>query len=759
MKRSVLAVAVLSTLVAMSATVHAAQDMSDRFIVRMKPALQQAAASRNEQVQQALRAATRAGIAVTHWRRMGLGAEVIRLSRPVPVAQARQLARRIGLQEGVEWAVVSQRRHIAAAPNDPEFSSKYTLQELTASQGSTAAAQIIADFGLVPHLWYLDPVQPTGDLKTLAMSINWMPAWERTAGFSDRNYRSVVAVIDTGIVAHGDLDSSRVLAGYDFIHDSPTARDGNGRDANPRDEGDWNSSTECESSDSSWHGTFVAGIVGATANNGVALAGINPQAAILPIRTLGKCGGYDEDIIDGALWAGGLTIQNPGFGLPAVNASPAQVVNFSLGGPGSCDSAYQSMVNQLNASGVVVVAAAGNARENVAGFAPANCDGIIAVASNSRAGALADYSNFGSEVTISAPGGGTTFMVTSTSNAGKTAAGADNVDQERGTSFSAPMVAAAASLVKALNVTLTSDQVRRVLQQSASAFPADIDCNVTVCGSGVLNIDNALQLADSGLLASRSLLRFSAGLGTTVSQQTFTLNNGGGTLTLGVPRITSLSSAADDFTFSHNCPLSLAPAGSCQVTVNFVPTAAGGRYAVLELPVAGSTLRVALYGVSGGVVLTADPAGGLSFSGTAGLVSASRLASFTNSSAQGLSFGGSAINLPSEFMIDAIRCDGVAVSGISDCLLPPGTVLELDVVFAPGVVGSTSGNLTLKPAEGSPVSIELQGSATAGGGGGGGIGGGGGGGGCSVAAGQRDIALLLLPLLFLVRRRRSSVSA
>lgn len=757
MKRSLLAVAVLSTFLAMAAPAQAAQEMSDRFIVRMKPALQQVAADRREQVQQALRAAARAGVAVTHWRRMGLGAEVIRLSRPVPVAQARRLAQRIGLQEGVEWAVVSQRRHIAAAPNDPEFSSKYTLQELTASQGSTAAAQIIADFGLVPHLWYLDPVQPTGDLKTLAMSVNWMPAWERTAGFSDRNYRSVVAVIDTGIVAHGDLDSSRVLAGYDFIHDSPTARDGSGRDANPRDEGDWNTSSECEDSDSSWHGTFVAGIIGATANNGVALAGINPQAAILPIRTLGKCGGYDEDIIDGALWAGGLSVQNPGLGLPAANANPAQVVNFSLGGPGICDSAYQSMVNQLNASGVVVVAAAGNSRENVASFAPANCDGVIAVASNSRAGALADYSNFGSDVAISAPGGGTTFMVTSTSNAGKTVAGADSVDQERGTSFSAPMVAAAASLVKSFNAALTPDQVLRVLQQSASAFPPNIDCNVTICGVGVLNIDNAAQLAGSGLLASRSLLRFSAGLGATVSQHSFTLNNGSGsTLTLGVPGITSTSSAASDFTFSHNCPLSLAPAASCQVTVNFAPTAAGGRYAVLELPAAGSILRVALYGINGGPVLTADPAGGLSFSGTAGRVTASKRASFTNSSAQGLSFGSSAINLPSEFMVDAIRCDGVPVSRISDCLLPPGMLLELDVVFAPGVTGSTSGNLTVKPAEGSLASIALQGSATASGS----IGGSeGGGGGCSVAAGQRDVALLLLPLLFLLRRRRSSACA
>lgn len=752
MKRCLLAMTILCSAVAWSRPLSATQETTDRFMVRMRPSILAASVGRQAQVQRALKAAASAGVTLTHWRRMGLGAEVLKLAHPVSLAEARKLAERMQLQAGVDWAVPSQRRFAAAKPNDPEFSRNYTLDELTASRGAADAAQILADFGLIGHLWYLDPVQPVGDLKTLAMSINWLPAWERTNGFTDRSYQAVVAVLDTGSLPHADLDATRMLPGYDFINDLPTARDGTHRDANPKDEGDWNSTSECEISDSSWHGTFVAGIIGATANNSESLAGVNPKAHVLPVRVLGKCGGYDEDIIDGALWAAG---QNPQYGPAAaiINPAPAQVVNFSLGSAGACTAPYQAMIDQLRSSGVVVIAAAGNDRQNVSRFAPANCAGVISVASTSRAGALADYSNFGAGVSLSAPGGGTTFKVTSLSNAGKTVPGSDSVAQERGTSFSSPMVAAAASLVKAISPALSPDNVSLTLQLSASPFPANIDCDPRVCGTGVLNVDNAARLAAAHLLANPSHLVFYKSASSLPATQTVILRNTGGAAQgLGAPALASYSGAEGDFILSHNCPVMLAPSATCALNLSFTPAASGSRYAWVELAVAGATLRVALSGINSGPVLDAAPSLGLQFAASTGRQSSSQLLTFTNTSTQLLSFEQSAVGVVGPFLLKNINCDGSEVESISDCLLPAAGVLTLSMAYAPTKPGNDQGSLTLKPVEGTEVTLPLQGTAS-----GAGLAmGSGPGGGCTARGGQFDLALLL-PALFLRRRRRDVV--
>lgn len=721
-----------------TAGANARVEMTDRILIRMSNQMQLAAVTRQAQVQQPLRAGLAAGVTLTHWRHMGLDAEVLKLKQAVPLAEARLIAQRISKQAGVEWAVASQRRYPAAVPNDPEFVAEYKLGDPLIDQ------TVINDFGLIKHLWYLYPVQTSGDLKTLAMSINWLPAWERSAGFTDRNYASTVAVIDTGIVAHGDLESSRILPGYDFIHDAPTARDNDGRDNNARDEGDWNTTTECDNSDSSWHGTFVAGVIAATADNNLGLSGINPKAKILPVRVLGKCGGWDEDIIDGALWAGGLSLARADLGSAPTNPNPASVVNFSLGGEGACTAAYQSMVDRLRSAGIVVVAAAGNSSLNVSGFSPANCSGVIAVSSNARSGALADYSNFGVGVGISAPGGGTTFKVTSTSNAGKTAATTDTFAQERGTSFSAPMVSAGVSLIRAANPNLTPDSVLRVLQLAATPFPADVDCDVRVCGAGVLNVDNAVSLAASGLSANTSLQQFSASLGSTSATHTIQFTNSGNNLlNLAVPVIQGMTEAKTDFQMQNHCGVTLAPAASCTIEVSFTPSANGGRYAWLELAADNAVARVALFGIAGGDVLSADKTS-LQFSAAVGSAALEQQISFTNSSSQSLSFT-TAFTTSSTFAINEISCDGVVVNNISDCHLPANKSVALSVVFRPAVVGQVSASMQLSPVEGAVETIPLIGVGTeppAGGGG------------CTVLRGQTDLGWLLLLTLIVLWRRR-----
>lgn len=728
-----------ASLVVFSATSQAAArvEMTDRLIIRMSPKAQIAAVNRQAQVQQTLKAGQAAGVVVTHWRRMSLQAEVVKLNAPIPVAAARKLAAQISQQPGVDWAVASQRRYPAAVPNDPEFTNVYNVGDPLVDQST------VDDFGLIKHLWYLYDVQTSGDLKTLAMSVNWMPAWERSAGFTDRSYASTVAVIDTGILSHGDINSAHVLPGYDFIHDAPSARDGNGRDNDATDAGDWSSNSECDVSDSSWHGTFVAGIVGATANNSTGIAGVNPQANILPIRTLGKCGGWDDDIIDGALWSAGIQVDT----LP-LNPNPAKVVNFSLGGESACDSLYQSMVNQLRAAGVVVVAAAGNSRLNVAGFSPANCSGVIAVASNARSGALADYSNFGAGVTISAPGGGTTFKVTSTSNAGTTTATTDSIAQERGTSFSTPLVSAGVSLIRAVHPGLTPDEVANVLQLSATPFPAGVDCDVRICGTGVLNVDNAINLAASNLVSNTALLQFTAPVGGSSATQTITLTNKGATsVALGTPVLQSQTAAAADYSLQNNCTNSLAASASCTVVVGFSPASAGGRYAWLEIPAASNaTARVALFGVAGGKVLTADSTTALQFSGQVGQTSAAQTISFTNTSQQPVGFSSVSLT-PSGFVVASLDCDGLVVTAIADCHLSPNGKLTVGVAFAPTSEGVVNATLLVLPVEGSADSLAVNGTATAASAGGGG--------GCTVKPGQQDWAWLLIACgVIWLRRRR-----
>lgn len=312
-------------------------------------------------------------------------------------------------------------------------------------------------------------------------------AWGYTTGNG-----SVVAVIDTGILPHADLKPN-LLPGYDMINDKLVANDGNGRDADSTDPGDYVLAGECGSASaisSSWHGTHVAGTIAAVGNNAAGVAGVAFGAKVMPLRALGKCGGYTSDIADAITWAVGGAVT----GAP-VNPTPARVINMSLGGTSTCGITMQNAINTARSKKAVVVVAAGNSNTDASTSSPANCPGVITVAATGRNGGKAYYSNYGSIVDIAAPGGsmntGSADGILSTLNTGKQQAVADTYAHYQGTSMATPHIAGVAALMLAANPALTPDQVESLLKSSARTFPAPC----TGCGTGLVDANAAVQAA------------------------------------------------------------------------------------------------------------------------------------------------------------------------------------------------------------------------------------------------------------------------
>ncbi len=405
-------------------------------------------------------------VALHSLRPMALGAHVVILDRPIALSEARAIARRLAAHPDVEYVVPDRRMRAHLVPNDPFLSSQTYLP-------NTPAA------------------------------ISAFAAWDTTTG----SQNTVVAVVDTGYRPHAGL-SGRFLGGYDFISDPATANDGGGRDPDATDPGDWVTEDDiqgplkgqgCTVDSSSWHGTAVASVIAANSNDAAWSAGINWAAMVLPVRVLGKCGGWFSDIIDGVAWAAGLSVP----GVPA-NPHPAQIINMSLGDTdqGACTPDVQSVIDAALAQGVTraIVVSAGNDSEDVAGHSPANCSGVISVAATDIVGSRASYSNFGATVTISAPGGGRTqagdriFVL---ANNGTTDPTTDNSEFITGTSFSAPMVSGVVSLMLAVAPNLTAAQVRAALTSSAKPFPFASTCSTAICGAGIVNAQGAVQAAQS----------------------------------------------------------------------------------------------------------------------------------------------------------------------------------------------------------------------------------------------------------------------
>lgn len=424
----------------------------DRIIVKFKGAVRGNSAERGKAYGQA---AKDAGVTVKELRTTASGATVVEATEQLTPEAAAEAAAVLEAQPNVEYAEVDTFMRPTnnlriGPPDDPGISLQWSLDEQTAG-------------------------------------MNVSGAWARSTGAG-----TVVAVIDTGITQHSDLNAN-LVPGYDFISDPNIARDGNGRDWNNTDAGD-----TCDGAPSSWHGTHVAGTIGAVAYNGRGVVGVAYETKIQPIRALGACGGYLSDISDALTWAVGGSV----YGAP-FNSNPADVVNMSLGGTASqCSTTFQTALDYAASRNATVIAAAGNENSPVSGTIPANCDKIITVGATGREGNRAGYSNYGPAVDVSAPGGdfstGVQSGIVSTYNNGSTTPGSESYAYMQGTSMAAPHVAAVAAIMRSTarsgGIDLTPAQIEEQLKTTARPLPGT--CDTGGCGAGLVDAAAAARAAN-----------------------------------------------------------------------------------------------------------------------------------------------------------------------------------------------------------------------------------------------------------------------
>ncbi|PTR26377.1 serine protease [Luteibacter sp. OK325] len=433
---------------AVSAPVVAADETTNRYIVHFDDSV-----TANAATMEAVHAMAQHGSPAWHVRRLAAGGELFELS----AVEAEAMAASKGVVAVEEDLMVS----LAGSIIDP----------------------------LWRRQWYMhDP----------KVGIEAPVAWRDTRGEG-----AVVAVLDTGVTPHPEFDG-QLLPGYDFITDAQAARDGDGRDADPTDEGDWTDPGDCHSrqgSPSSWHGTHVTGIVVARAGNTPGIVGVAPQAKVVPVRVMGRCGGRLSDVADAIVWASGGEVA----GIPG--RAPVDVINLSLRVPGACSMTMGRAIAQARARGTSVVAAAGNDSIKASGVSPANCPGVVSVAALARDGSMAWYSNYGDGVTVAAPGGSLGRMgiddILSSVDGGERGRQRPIFKYYAGTSMAAPQVAGLVALMRSADPLIGVDEITAQLIDNARPLPGPCPKG---CGAGLIDAGATVDavIEDSVLPRPRS---------------------------------------------------------------------------------------------------------------------------------------------------------------------------------------------------------------------------------------------------------------
>jgi len=408
---------------------------------------------------------------------------------------------------------------------------------------------------------------------------------------------TIVAVIDTGERPHPDLDAN-TITGFDFISSATIAGDGDGRDADPFDEGDGTGPTP-----SSFHGTHVAGTIAAVTGNSVGVSGVcGPQnrTRVMHLRALGQGGGTDADIAQAILYAARLT--NASGTLPAQRAD---VINMSLGGPGSTSS-VQSAINSAVGAGVVIFAASGNNNSGTA-FFPASYNNVISVSAVDINSEKAPYSNFNATVDVCAPGGDTSIDLNNDTYADGVLSTLVNEQTSapvfafyQGTSMACPHAAGLAALMRSQNTALTPAQVESLMKSTSvdlGAIGQD-----PIYGTGLIDSYQALVASGAGTIGGTPALSVSPStlsFGATTTELSFQINNvGGGTLDVGAINFSAPWLTLVEVPSSGG----LTDIGSVRCLVDRTGLAAGTYSVTVTVNANNGTVASAIVGVSMTVV-------------------------------------------------------------------------------------------------------------------------------------------------------------
>jgi|UniRef100_A0A7C3HIJ0 serine protease len=482
------------------------------------------------------------GVSLQHTQSLPLrSATLYRAS--VSAAQTLELVRQLRSRSDVEWAYPNYIWQAFATPNDPAYVDQ----------------------------WHYP-------------AINLPQAWDIEKGTTNP---VTVAVVDTGILSQHPDFAGTLLPGYDFISNPQVAGDGDGRDNNPEDVGDE------PGGQSSYHGSHVGGTIAAATNNARGVAGVSWGAKALHVRVLGAGGGSMADILLGTAWAAGLAVE----GVPN-NPNPAQVINMSLGGRGTCVQPVQEIFNAVFAKGAIVVVAAGNDNQNAAEYTPASCSGVITVGATDFQGHRAPYSNYGPRIDLMAPGGDLRADLNADGYPDGVLSPLKR-DQNgefvyafyQGTSMAAPHVAGVIALMKSRRPNLTGLEALSILKQTARRLtptactgkgPAQ---TANDCGAGLIDADAALRALGGGTNPPPPLP--GGDFDPSLVPNSLTLKPGSSTTV-------TVNFARTNFSDTINLSLSGAPSG---VVGTFSQASVTGSNATLNLNVSGSA-QVGNYGLT-----------------------------------------------------------------------------------------------------------------------------------------------------------------
>ncbi len=433
------------------------------------------------------------------------GTHVLLLERDLPKQQLDRLINKLNSQSNVEYVEEDRLMHIQVVPlvDTRQWNMKYMSNSLNGVGN-----------------WFGN---------------NFVNAWNKLDARSIHAGQGVtIAVIDSGYTPHPSflprlLSYSNGNRGATFISDcrisgmcsvsTPQNRSAILPHEDAIDLGDFINSQDADKlrfddcsprATSSWHGTHVTGILAAQDSisiGGVSISGGAYASNILPIRALGKCGGYSSDINAAMVWAtkGNSSIINP---------TPVKVINMSLGNEGECGRSTQEAINLSNPA--VIVVAAGNEKKDMGNISPASCANVISVAASGPNGTLASYSNYGAS-TITAAGGdggavGAIYSTIWNSATSYNQSSGGGFGPMQGTSMATPHVSAAVALLISLIESQPSPyntwnrtRISQLLQNTADYSNFGVNNCITgtnkCTASGNLNVESAVDYILGGQYA------------------------------------------------------------------------------------------------------------------------------------------------------------------------------------------------------------------------------------------------------------------